>query len=105
MKNESGIVPVGHRVLIRTINTERITSGGIVIPDPVAEKKDKEQVRATVIDYGDTAWMAEGLGSKPWAAVGDTVLIGKYAGVLVKGKDDVQYRIINDDEIQARIET
>ncbi len=104
MNNESGIRPVGHRVLIRTLSSERTTSGGIVIPDPVADKKDKEQIKAVVIDYGETAWMAEGLGGKPWAQVGDTVIIGKFSGVFVKGKDDVQYRIINDDEIQARVE-
>lgn len=104
MSIDSGIRPVGHRVLVRTINTERVTGGGIVIPEATAEKNDKAQIKAVVVDYGETAWMAEGLGGKPWAERGDTVVIGKYAGVFIKGKDDVQYRIVNDDEIQARLE-
>lgn len=104
MNNESGIKPVGHRVLIRTLSSERLTPGGIVIPDPIADKKDKEQIKALVVDVGETAWKADGLGGNPWASPGDTVIIGKFAGVFVKGKDEVQYRLINDDEIQARVE-
>lgn len=103
MSNESGIKPLGHRVLVRAISTERLTTGGIVIPEPVAERNDKAQIKAIVVDYGPTAWMAEGLGGKPWADVGDTVIIGKFAGVLLKGKDGVQYRVVNDDELQARV--
>lgn len=103
MNNESGIKPLGHRVLVRAIITERMTTGGIVIPEPVAEKNDKSQIKAIVIDYGPTAWKAQGLGDEPWANAGDVVIIGKFAGVLLQGKDGVQYRIVNDDELQARI--
>ena len=103
MSNESGIKPLGHRVLVRAISTERLTTGGIVIPEPVAERNDKAQIKAIVVDYGPTAWMAEGLGGSPWASIGDTVIIGKFAGVLLKGKDGVQYRVVNDDELQARV--
>ena len=103
MNNESGIQPLGHRVLVRAISAERVTTGGIVIPEPVAEKNDKAQIKAVVIAYGPTAWKAQGLGDEPWASVGDTVIIGKFAGVLLQGKDGVQYRVVNDDELQARV--
>ncbi len=103
MNNESGIEPLGHRVLVRVILSERMTAGGIVIPDPIAEKSDKAQIKAIVIDYGPTAWKAQGLGDEPWASVGDVVIIGKRAGVFLQGKDGVDYRIVNDDELQARI--
>lgn len=104
MENESGVYPLGHRVLVRTIATERVTDGGIVIPEKAAENKDKAQIKAVVVAVGPTCWQAEGLGDEPWAKAGDTVVIGKYAGVFIQGKDDVQYRIVNDTELQARLE-
>lgn len=103
MTNESGIQPVGHRVLVKTLKTDRVTGGGIIIPEPTADKNDKAQIKAIVIDYGATAWKAKGFGDEPWAQRGDTVLTGKFAGVMVKGVDGVEYRLINDDDIQAKL--
>ena len=101
--NESGIEPLGHRVLVKPILTDRTVGGGIIIPDKLADKEDKAQIKATLIAVGPTAWRAEGLGGFPWAAPGDTVIIGKYSGVFLKGTDGVNYRIVNDDELQARL--
>lgn len=104
MKNESGIHPVGHMVLVQPILTQRMSEGGIVIPEMAADKQDKAQIKAVLIDYGPTAWMAQGLGGKPWANRGDTVIIGKYSGVPIEGKNEVKYRIVRDDELQAKID-
>ena len=104
MKNESGITPLGHRVLVKVIQTERKTDGGIIIPEKVAEQKDKAQVNAVVIAVGSTAWSTAELGGKPWAEPGDTVVIGKYSGVLLPGKDGENYRVVNDTELQAKLE-
>lgn len=104
MQNESGIEPLGHRVLVKPILTDRKTEGGIIIPEPTANKEDKAQIKSIVVAYGPTAWKAEGLGGTPWARTGETVIIGKFAGVFLKGKDGDNYRIVNDDELQARIE-
>ena len=101
--NESGIEPLGHRVLVKPILTDRTVGGGIIIPDKLADKEDKAQIKATLIAFGPTAWRAEGLGGFPWAAPGATVIIGKYSGVFLKGTDGVNYRIVNDDELQARL--
>ena len=102
--NESGIVPLGHRVLVKPLLSERMTDGGIVIPESMADKNDKAQIKAVVVAVGETAWADSLLGGKPWAHPGDTVIIGKYAGVFIDGKDGGKYRIVNDDELQARIE-
>lgn len=102
--NESGIVPLGHRVLVRPLPSERVTEGGIVIPDNTAEKNDRAQIKAIVVAFGDTAWTDSTLGGKPWVQAGDTVVIGKYAGVFLDGKDGEKYRIVNDDELQAKLE-
>lgn len=101
--NESGITPVGHRVLVKPIKTDRVTGGGIIIPEPLADKHDKAQIKAIVVDYGPTAWKANGFGDEPWAQRGDTVLTGKFAGVTVKGVDGVEYKLINDDDVQAKL--
>ena len=102
--NDSGIHPVGHMVLVRPVLTQRMTGGGIVIPEVAADKNDKAQIKAVLIDYGPTAWLAQGLGGKPWAKRGDTVVIGKYSGVPIEGRNDVRYRIVRDDELQARLD-
>lgn len=101
--NESGIEPLGHRVLLRPILTDRTVGGGIIIPDKLADREDKAQIKAVLVESGPTAWKAEGLGGAPWAQPGDTVIIGKYSGVFLKGADGVNYRIVNDDELQAKL--
>lgn len=103
-ENTSGITPCGHRVLVRTFQAQRKTDGGILIPENVADRKDKAETKAILLDYGPTAWQAEGFGGKPWAERGDVVIIGRNEGVFVTGVDGIEYRLLNDEGIQARIE-
>ena len=102
-ENTSGIVPCGHRILVRTFQTQRKTEGGIVIPENIADRKDKAEVKAVLLDYGPTAWKDKGLGETPWAERGDVVIIGKNEGVFVTGVDGIEYRLLNDEGVQARI--
>ncbi|HCZ47416.1 MAG TPA: hypothetical protein DCZ11_00235, partial [Gammaproteobacteria bacterium] len=62
------------------------------------------QIKAIVVAFGDTAWTDSTLGGRPWVQTGDTVVIGKLAGVFIDGKDGEHYRIVNDDEVQAKLE-
>lgn len=98
--NTSGFTPKGNRVLVRPKQLDQKTAGGIVIPELAHEKEQMAQVYGVVVAIGPYAWE----GQEPWAAVGETVLFGRYRGADVKGKDGITYRIMNDVEIVATFE-
>lgn len=100
--NESGIRPLGHRVLVLPEVVEETTSSGIIIAKATTHKEQMAQIRALVIEVGPGAW--QDTTSPEWAKEGDTVLIGKYSGLVYEGKDSKDYRVINDLDVVARVE-
>lgn len=96
--------PIGARVLLKLIEVETKTAGGILLPDSVTDKEAALQQDATIVSMGSVAFQHEVGGfmmdypDKP--RVGDKVRIIKYAGdpfVMDGGK----YRIVNDCDILA----
>ena len=93
------IRPLHDRVIIRRLEEERKSAGGIVIPDSAAEKPVRGEVVAVgngkILDNGDV----RGLDVK----VGNKVLFGKYSGteVKVEGEDLV---VMREDDIMAVLE-
>ncbi|MGB9789127.1 co-chaperone GroES [Thermotoga caldifontis] len=86
------VVPLGERLLIKPIKEEKKTEGGIVLPDSAKEKP----MKAEVIAVGEKV---ENIDVKP----GDKVIYSKYAGTEIK-IDDVEYIIIDANDILAKIE-
>ena len=93
------IRPLHDRVIIRRLEEERTSSGGIVIPDTAAEKPVRGEVVAVgpgkILDNGD---------SRPLdVKKGDKVLFGKYAGTEVKinGQELV---VMREEDIMGVIE-
>ena len=83
--------PLHDRVLIKVLDSEEKTSGGIIIPDTAKEKPQRGKVLA----------VGSGKPDEPMTVkVGDTVLYGKYAGteVSVEGND---YLIMREADIFA----
>ena len=98
--NESGIYPVDLRVVVKPETLDEITKGGIVIPQQAREKQDMAHIKATLIAVGSQAFNEiKSRDHRP--QVGSIVSIAKYAGYLIKGKDGVEYRIINDEDVVA----
>ena len=91
--------PLHDRVVIKRMEEERTSPGGIVIPDSATEKPIKGEVLAVgngkVLDSGK----AQALDVK----VGDTVLFGKYSGTEVKVDGD-DLLVMREDDIMAVIE-
>ncbi len=91
--------PLHDRVIVRRVEEEKMSSGGIVIPDNVAEKPIRGEMLAVgngkVLDNGEQ----RGLDVK----VGDNVLFGKYSGTEVK-VDDEELLVMREDDIMAIIE-
>ena len=101
-KNESGIHPQGHRVLVRPLEIEEKTASGIILS--TAAQKDREDMANTtglVIEVGDTAFEGSPM---PWCRVGDRIVFAKYAGLVYLGKDNVKYRVINDENVVATLD-
>ena len=101
MKNNSGLIPLGHAVLVEPYEPMKKDSL-IVMPDTVKERTLMVETRAKVVATGPEAWCDEQV---PRAMIGDHVLISKFAGVMATGvKDGKTYRLVNDRDIYCRIE-
>lgn len=93
------IRPLHDRVVIRRMDEERTSPGGIVIPDSATEKPIRGEIVAVgvgkILENGDV----RGLDVK----LGDKVIFGKYAGTEIKidGKELV---IMREDDIMGVIE-
>jgi chaperonin GroES len=95
--------PCGWRVLVRIPEVIIKTEGGIYLPESLRDAEKILTVFAVVERLGPLAYTRNDMiASEPWCDPGDTVLISKYAGtrILVDGDE---YRVINDDEVQAVI--
>lgn len=102
--NPSGIMPTEYRVLIRPISVDEKTKGGIILPDETRERdkyavQEGELVAVSPLAFSYADW-PEGA---QLPKVGDMVIFAKYSGSSRKGRDGVEYRVINDRDIVAVI--
>jgi chaperonin GroES len=93
------IRPLHDRVVVRRMEEERTSAGGIVIPDSAAEKPIQGEIIAVgkgkILDSGE---------SRPLdVKVGDRVLFGKYSGTEVK-LDGEDYLVMREEDIMGVIE-
>ena len=100
--NKSGILPTGGHLLVLPIKVERITKGGIHLLDETLDKEQQAATVGTLIAVGPGAWTDLDDGS-PWAEAGDKISYARYAGVSMKGQDNQDYVLINDNDVLARL--
>ncbi|MFO7816215.1 MAG: co-chaperone GroES [Thermodesulfobacteriota bacterium] len=90
--------PLHDRVLVKRLEEEEVTKGGIIIPDSAKEKPIKGEIVAAgpgkTTDDGKTVPMS--------VKTGDNVLFNKYAGTEIK-IDGVEYLVMREDDILATI--
>lgn len=91
--------PLHDRVVIKRLEEERTSPGGIVIPDTAAEKP----IRGEVVAIGNGKQLDNGEVRPLDVAVGDKVLFGKFAGTEVKIGDD-ELLVMREDDVMAVIE-
>ena len=92
------IKPLGDRVVIKMIEVEETTRGGIVLP---GSAKEKPQV-AEIVAVGPGGNI-DGKEVVMQVKVGDRVLISKYAGTEIK-INNVEYTILKQSDILAIVE-
>ncbi len=93
------IRPLHDRVIVRRMEEERTSPGGIVLPDSATEKPDQGEVLAVgkgkILESGDVRPMD--------LQVGDKVLFGKYSGTAVK-IDGEEVLVMREEDIMGVIE-
>jgi chaperonin GroES len=93
------IRPLHDRVIIRRMEEERMSQGGIVIPDSATEKPIKGEVIAVgngkILESGDVRALD--------LKAGDKVLFGKYSGTEVK-VDGEELLVMTESDVMAVIE-
>ncbi len=90
------VLPLQDRVLLKRLEREEKTAGGIIIPDTAKEKPQE----CMVIAVGPGRYLDSGELRKPGVKEGDKVLIGKWGGSEVKIENE-EHIIIKEDEILA----
>ena len=90
------IRPLHDRVIVKRVEEEKTSAGGIVIPDSAAEKP----VKGEVIAVGNGKVLDNGEVRKLDLKVGDKILFGKYSGTEVK-VDGTDLLVMREDDIMA----
>ena len=88
--------PLGDRVIIKLVEAEQKTAGGIVLPDKAKERPTEAEVMAV----GTGRILNDGQKVPMDVKVGDRIIISKYAGTEFK-VDDAEYLILREDDILA----
>ena len=99
--NGSGIQPVEYKVRILPDDTEKVTTGGIHIPEQLHERHEWAQVKGTLVAKGGNAF--EDWNDEPEMEIGASVYFAKYQGILIPGNDGNEYRLCNDKDIGALV--
>ncbi|MEM7026719.1 MAG: co-chaperone GroES [Pseudomonadota bacterium] len=93
------IRPLHDRVIVKRVEEEKTSPGGIVIPDSATEKP----IQGEVIAVGNGKLLDNGELRALDLKKGDTVLFGKYSGTEVKVSGD-DYLVLREDDIMGVIE-
>jgi chaperonin GroES len=95
------IRPLRDRVVIKRLEEERTSQGGIVIPDTAAS--NEKPTRGEVCFAGSGEILKDGTVRPLDVKVGDKVLFGKYSGTEVK-IDNKEYVIMREEDILAVVQ-
>ena len=99
MAEKLKIRPLHDRVIIKRLEDERTTPGGIVIPDSATEKP----IKGKVIAVGKGKILENGEVRPLDVKVGDHILFGKYSGTEVKVDGD-ELLVMREEDVMAVIE-
>jgi chaperonin GroES len=93
------IVPLGDKVVVRRIEAEQRTAGGIVLPDSALEKSHEGKV----LSVGDGRLLENGGRGRMQVREGDRVIFSSYSGNEVN-VDSETLLVMSEDDILAVIE-
>ncbi|HOW36034.1 MAG TPA: co-chaperone GroES [Candidatus Omnitrophota bacterium] len=91
--------PLGDRIIVKPLEAEEKTKGGIVLPDTAKEKPQEGKVVAV----GKGKVLDNGTVQAPEVKVGDKILYGKYSGSEITTRDGEDLLIMREEDILAII--
>jgi len=94
LSTSTKITPLGDRVLVKPLEREEVSKGGIVLPDTAKEKPQE----GTVLAVGSGRVLEDGTKVPMEVKSGDRVLYGKYAGTEIKIGDE-EHLILSERDI------
>ena len=93
------IKPLADRIVVRPLEAEEKTKGGIVLPETAKEKPQEGKIvavgRGKVLDNGHVQALE--------LKVGDRILYGKYSGSEITTKDGEELLIMREEDVLAVI--
>ena len=92
------IRPLDDRIVVKALEAEEKSSGGILLPDTAKEKPQ----RAKVLAVGEGRLTDEGRRIPLSVKAGDEILYGKYAGTEIKWKGE-ELKILRESDILAKV--
>lgn len=92
------VVPIGSNVVVKRVEADETTSGGIILPDSARERPKQGRV----LSVGDGQRLKNGSRAPSLVKEGDRVLFSSYAGSEVE-VDGEELLILNEEEILAVI--
>jgi chaperonin GroES len=95
---KTSIQPLADRVLVKRLEEEQQTKGGIIVPDTAKEKPQQGKI----VEVGPGRMTEDGKRIPLQVKKGNKVLFGKYAGTEISLGDD-DYLILREDDILAVI--
>ena len=90
------VVPLGDKVVVKRMDAEEVTAGGILLPDSAQEKPQQGRV----LSVGDGRLLCDGTRAKHEVSEGDRILFNSYAGAEI-GVDGDELLIMGEDDILA----
>lgn len=90
------VIPLGDRILVKPLNAEEKTKGGIILPDTAQEKPQQ----AKVVAVGKGKLLDDGKIKELEVKTGDTILYGRYGGTEIKYKDE-DLLILKESDVLA----
>ncbi len=93
------IRPLDDRIVVKAVEAQEKTTGGILLPDSAQEKPS----RAIVVAVGEGPRSDDGVRLALTVKVGDEILYGKYAGNEIKWNGE-DYKILRESEVLALVQ-
>jgi len=95
---KSKLRPLDDRVVVKPVEAEERTAGGIVLPDTAKEKPQ----RGKVVSIGPGKLLENGQRGTLSVSIGDEVIYGKYSGTDIELEGD-EVKILRETEILAKV--
>ena len=97
-KKNLNLKPLEDRIVVKPLDAEEKTAGGIILPDSAKEKPQ----RGVVVAAGVGRLLDNGKRAEMNIVVGDEVIYGKYSGSEVE-VDGEEYKILRESDVLAKV--